>query len=79
MTVDILSDTIKNCVNDVIFTYNGKQSGITSTVSNYKPTYQAWHGSKTKEYSNLNDVLKDKFYSGSSLIELVDNTEFTIL
>lgn len=80
MTVDILRDTIKNCVNDVIFTHNGKQSGITSTVRDFKPTFQAWHGDKTKEYIDVNDVLKDKFYSGNSLLDLLDNnTDFIIL
>ena len=77
MTVDSLTSTIQNCINDIIFFYNGKQSGITSTVHQYQPTFQAWHGDKTKEYSNVDDMLQDKFYSGKSLLDLIDSVEFT--
>ena len=72
-----LKNIIADCCNDVIFTYNGKKSGVTSEVHDSIPTFQAWHGSVSKEYSNLDEVLNDKFYSGKSLYELSDGIEFT--
>lgn len=77
MSKDRLKSIISDCCNDVLFSYNGIASGITSTVSNYKPTFQVWHGDKTKEYNDIDDVMNDKFYSGKSLADLSDKTEFT--
>lgn len=75
MTVDVLTSTIQNCVNDIVFVYNGKQSGVTSTVNNYQPIFQAWYGDEVKEYDDVDVLLKDKFYGGSSLLDLVGNVE----
>ena len=72
-----LKNIIADCCNDVIFAYNGKKSGVTSEVYDSIPTFQVWHGSETKEYSNVDDVMNDKFYSGKSLNELSDEIEFT--
>lgn len=77
MSKDKLLKIISDCCNDVLFTYNGKDSGITSTVSNYQPTFQVWYGNDTKEYSNVDDVINDKFYNGKSLIELIEIVDFT--
>ena len=68
---------ISECCNDVIFTFNGKKSGITSEVHDSIPTFQAWHGSDTKEYDNIDDVMSDKFFSGKSINDLVNEVEFT--
>ena len=77
MSEDKLLKIISECCNDVLFTYNGKASGVTATVTNYKPTFQAWHGDDVKEYSNVDDVMKDKFYSGKSINDLIDKVNFT--
>lgn len=77
MSKDKLLNIISECCDDVLFSYNGKASGVTATVSNYKPTFQAWHGDETKEYNNVNDVMNDKFYSGKSINELVGQVNFT--
>lgn len=66
---------ISDCCNDIWFVYNGKKSGITSEVKNYIPKFQAWHGDSIKYYDNDNDVMNDKFYSGKSLVELLDSQE----
>ena len=78
MKIADLKKVISDCCNDVIFEFNGKQSGITSEVKDYVPTFQAWHGSETKEYSNIDDVLKDKFYSGKSIIDLIDTVKISL-
>lgn len=74
-----LKNIISECCNDVLFSYNGMASGITSTVSNYKPTFQVWHGDKTKEYSDVDDVMEDSFYSGKSINDLIDKINFTFV
>lgn len=72
-----IANIISDCCNDVIFTYNGKKSGITSEVKDSIPTFQVWHGSETKEYGNVDDVMNDKFYSGKSINDLVGVVDFT--
>lgn len=72
-----LKNIISECCNDVLFTYNGKASGVTSTVANYVPTFQVWHGDDVKEYGDIDDVMNDKFYSGKSINDLIDKVSFT--
>ena len=77
MTVQKLKNIISDCCNDVLFTYNGKQSGVTSEVHDSIPTFQIWYGSETKEYDNVDDVIYDKFFDGKSIKDLLDSIEFT--
>lgn len=72
-----LRTVIAECCNDVIFIYNDKRSGVTSEVHDSIPTFQVWHGSETKEYDNVDDVMNDKFFSGKSINDLLDDVEFT--
>lgn len=72
-----LKDIISECCNDVLFVHDGKQSGVTSEVADSIPTFQAWHGSETKEYSDVDELLADKFFGGKSIDDLIDSTEFT--
>lgn len=74
-----LSNIISECINDVIFTYNGKPSGITATVKDYVPVFQAWHGDKVKEYNTVDQVMEDKFYSGRSIDDLIETLDFTVV
>lgn len=77
--IDKLKDTIAGCYNDVVFTYNGKKSGVTSEVHDSVPTFQVWHGDDTKVYSKVDDVINDRFYSGKSLKDIADRVEFEFL
>ena len=77
MTTQELKSIIADCCNDVVFTYNGKKSGITSVVHNSVPTFQVWFGSETKEYDNVDDVMSDKFYDGKSINDLIHDVDFT--
>lgn len=77
MTKAKLKQIIEGCCNDVLFTYNGKNAGITSEVKNYVPTFQAWYGSNTKSYTSVDDAMADKFYCGRSIDELLGEVEFT--
>lgn len=78
MKKDNLKQIISECCNDILFNYNGLDSGITAEVANYVPRFQAWHGEKIKEYKSVDDVINDKFYSGKSLIDLIGIVVFEI-
>lgn len=77
MKAEDLKCIIAECCNDVIFEYNGKPSGVTSTVENYIPTFQVWHGDDVKEYHDVDAVMEDPFYSGKSILDFMDDVEFT--
>lgn len=77
MNRDELKNIIMECCNDVLFSYNRKQSGITSEVKDSVPTFQVWHGSDTKEYTSVDDLMEDKFFSGKSINDLFGETTFT--
>lgn len=76
MNILELRNIILECCNDVLFVYNGLQSGVTSEVRDSIPTFQVWHGSDMKEYSDVDHLLLDKFFSGKSLLELINKIEF---
>lgn len=78
MTIPKIRQLILDCCNDITFVYNDLQSGVTSLVNDSVVVYQAWHGSKIKEYSNIDEVLNDKFYSGRSIAELIPIVDFDI-
>lgn len=71
-----LKKIIMECCNDVLFVYDGKKSGITAEVQDSVPTFQAWHGSDTKDYSGVDDLMTDKFFSGKSVSDLIDVVDF---
>lgn len=72
MTAKELKQIIEECCNDVYFDFNGKKCGVTSTVENSVPNYQAWCGDAIKYYGDrIDDVMNDKFYDGQSLCDLI--------
>ena len=75
MSVKKLKRIILDCCNDVICIYDGKESGITSEVKDYIPTFHAWHGEKTKAYSDVDELMADAFFGGKSLNELVGKVD----
>lgn len=79
MKLDDIRKIVSDCVNDVIFEYNGKKSGITSEVHDSIPVFQVWHGSEVKEYDSIDDVMNDKFYSGKSISDLIGIVTFSFV
>ena len=75
MTRAELKKIILECCNDVLFTYGGKEAGITSEVKDYVPTFHVWYGSATKKYSDVDDLMNDPFFGGKSLNELIGKIE----
>jgi hypothetical protein len=78
MKIDDFIRIINDCCNDVSFSFNGKSAGIIPEVNNYKKTYHVWHGDKTKDYSNVDDVMKDDFFDGCSLREIYSKVQLQI-
>ena len=73
-----IREALENCCEDVYFTYDGKESGVTATVKDSVPLYQSWHGSSVKYYCSIDAVMEDKFYSGKSIIDLIGLVEIGI-
>ena len=72
MKKDEIKKIISECCNDLIFIYDNKNAIITSTVSNYVPTFEATYNGKSKKYNDVDDVMSDKFYNGKSVSDLSD-------
>lgn len=78
MSKSELKQIILDCCNDVVFSYSGKESGITSEVKDYVPTFYAWHGSKTKEYHDVDELMTDSFFGGKSIADLIGKVDFVL-
>lgn len=78
MSKSELKRIISECINDVVFTYNKKKSGITAEVKNSVPTFQVWHGSDIKEYADIDALMSDKFFSGKSIDDLAEIVDFAL-
>lgn len=74
-----MQQILQECCNNVVFIYNGKKSGITAEVKDYKPTYHVWHGSMEKAYSTVDELMSDKFFSGKSIADLIGEIDWEIL
>lgn len=77
MSADELRNELAYEWNDVEFIYNGKRSGITSEVHNSIPTFYVWYGDEEKEYSDVDEVMSDKFFDGKSLAEIAEIVKYT--
>jgi hypothetical protein len=77
MKIADLKDIISQCVNDVLFSYNGKDSGITSEVHDYTPTFHMWYGEKIKDFHGVDELVNDKFFDGKSISDLVTEIDFS--
>lgn len=73
-----LRDIIKSCFSDVTFVYNNKPSGVVSEVNDSVPVFHAWHGDDTRDYTSLDELFIDKFFSGKSLIQLANKVNITV-
>lgn len=79
MKLDNLKQIISECCNDVIFVYNGLESGVTSEVHNSVPIFQVWHGTQVREYFSVDTLISDKFFSGKSIADLIGQVDFTFV
>ena len=70
-----LNSVLADCCNDITFSFNGKPCGVFPVVENSKPTYSLCYGDKDKDFTDLNTMMKDPFFDGMSLEEIVDKVE----
>lgn len=77
MSPDELRYEIAGKIADVSFIYNGKASGIMPQFDREPSTFFVWYGEKEKEYSDIDEVMSDKFFDGKSLSEIAEIVEYT--
>ncbi|MCI8569724.1 MAG: hypothetical protein HFH39_11720 [Lachnospiraceae bacterium] len=77
MSAEELRVEIADEVNDVEFIYNGKRSGIIPQFETSTPTFLVWYGDVEKVYSDIDDVMSDKFFDGKSLAEIAEIVKYT--
>ena len=75
MNVNNIKKAMINDGNDMYFTYNGYNSGVSSTVVNSVFVFHAWYGSNTKEFTSFDKMINDTFFDGNSIIELVETID----
>ncbi|MGI3099838.1 hypothetical protein FHL06_01180 [Lactobacillus halodurans] len=61
------------------FTYKGEPCGMEPIVESGVFTFGAWSGDKNKDYTDIDELMTDKFYSGKSLTELIDTVELDFI
>lgn len=79
MTLDKLRENIVGSANEMYFEYNGKKSGVDQTITDSIPVYDVWHGDETKRYFDFDEMVNDAFFSGKSIVELLNEVEFFFL
>lgn len=77
MNANELRYEIDGKVADVSFNYNGKSAGIFPEVRDSVPTYVVCFGDDEKKYSDIDEVMSDKFFDGKSLAEIAEIVEYT--
>ncbi len=77
MNADELREEISDQCNDVSFVYHGKSAGIFPEVHHSIPTFLVCFGDKEREYSDIDEVMSDKFFDGKSLAEIAEIVDYT--
>lgn len=72
MKANELKDLILSLTQDVTFQYDGEYACINPWNPN---KIEVGYGDKVKIYSNIEDVMKDKFYKGNSLEEISEELD----
>ena len=62
---------------DISFTFNDLPCGVEVEVHNSIPLFESWYGNESKKYTNLDELIHEKFFGGKSLKELENIVEFT--
>lgn len=75
MTIDYLRQAVEDDVNDFYFTHHGKSCGVEQEVHDSVSTYTAWCGDDTKQYSSFDDLIRDLFFDGDSIADIVGSLD----
>ena len=73
MNREVVKAAIVENGNDIYFTHCGLKCGIAIEGQDGKFKFQSWCGKSTREYDNIDTAMKDEFFSGKSLNELIKN------
>lgn len=79
MNIEQLKFKIIDGICGYTFTYEDEPCGMEPTVENGVFTFGAWHGENNKDYTDIDELMTDKFYSGKSLMELIDTVELDFI
>ncbi|CAJ1185097.1 hypothetical protein CP1MG86_MNBNLCLN_00764 [Companilactobacillus paralimentarius] len=79
MNIEQLKFKILDDGSGYTFTYDGKPCGMETEVENSVFTFDAWSGDKNKDYTDIDELMTDKFYSGKSITELIDTVELDFI
>ncbi len=72
MKPDDLKDLILSLTQDIVFEYKGKNACINPWNAN---KIEVGYGDDIKTYTDINDVMNDKFYCGKSLVEIAETLD----
>lgn len=67
---EFLEELVTNW-NEPTFDYNGKPCGIALSALNGVYTFTMWYGDKTKKYSEIDELMTDKFFDNLSLTDIL--------
>ncbi len=73
MTRQVLKEEILSLTRDIQFEYKGV-NGLIMPYSD--DDFMLCYGDNSKSYTNIDDVMSDKFFDGMSLNELCDVVDF---
>ncbi len=57
------------------FDYMGKKCGIEPETKNGITTYCMWYGKNWKDYNDVDTLLKDQFFDGRSLTDILPEVD----
>lgn len=76
MTIEKLKENIVGCANEMSFEYNGKRCGLDQKVRDSVPTYEIWCGETLKTHIDFDELIRDKFFDGKAIVDLLNVVEF---
>lgn len=78
MNSDKLIEILNDCCNDITFSFRGKKCGVFPEVENYKKKYHVLFRENVREFSSVDEMMKDPFFDGLCLLDICDEAEITI-
>lgn len=76
MTIADLRRNIVECANEMHFEHHGKKCGLDQEIHDSVPVYEIWCGENLKKHSDFDELIRDKFFDGESIINLLGIVEF---
>lgn len=71
---EFLEELITNW-NEPTFEYKNKPCGIKLAALNGNYTFTMWYGDNAKKYSDVDELMSDKFFNGRSLDDILSEID----